>query len=233
MYNLFIERGADLAAYAKEMTEVIKQLAEPAEAKAAKNREAKPNSSCSECGWHWSLNDSCQRKPFDEIMDLVKIARKFWCGLRYLRRVCLTAERKRWRSCNRARHGPQAGGQAAGAGSITLERQCDREYLEKLDGMVDQYDALISMACGVGIQFLAERFPNKPGSGVDTCGLASIRTSAGMKSAAAPAGAACWVSPAHLPGHMCAKGSTTDPAAEPTKQLRNQCGSALRLAHDL
>jgi len=38
---------------------------------------------------------------------------------------------------------------------------------------VDQYDALISMACGVGIQFLAERFPNKPVfPAVDTCGLA-------------------------------------------------------------
>jgi ferredoxin len=58
-------------------------------------------------------------------------------------------------------------------GSITLERQCDREYLEKLDGMADQYDAMISMACGVGIQFLAERFPNKPVlPAVDTCGLA-------------------------------------------------------------
>jgi hypothetical protein len=58
-------------------------------------------------------------------------------------------------------------------GSITLERQCDREYLAQLDGMVKDYDALISMACGVGIQFLAERFPDKPVfPAVDTCGLA-------------------------------------------------------------
>jgi hypothetical protein len=28
--------------------------------------------------------------------------------------------------------------------------------------MVDDYDALLSMACGAGIQFLAERFPSKP-----------------------------------------------------------------------
>jgi hypothetical protein len=45
---------------------------------------------------------------------------------------------------------------------ITVERQCDREYLEALDSVVDQYDAILSMACGAGIQFLAERYPDKP-----------------------------------------------------------------------
>jgi len=46
--------------------------------------------------------------------------------------------------------------------SITVERQCDREYLEALDSMVEKYDALLSMACGAGVQFLAERFPTIP-----------------------------------------------------------------------
>jgi hypothetical protein len=44
-------------------------------------------------------------------------------------------------------------------GTITIERQCDVEYLEDLDDVVKDYDAILSMACGVGIQFLAERFP--------------------------------------------------------------------------
>lgn len=44
----------------------------------------------------------------------------------------------------------------------TVERQCDREYMEVLDPMVDKYDVLLSMACGAGIQFLAERYPKKP-----------------------------------------------------------------------
>ena len=58
-------------------------------------------------------------------------------------------------------------------GAQTLERQCDREYLAELDDKVDEYEAVISMACGVGIQFLAERFPGKPVfPGVDTSGLA-------------------------------------------------------------
>lgn len=58
-------------------------------------------------------------------------------------------------------------------GGTTVERQCDREFLEALDSMVDEYEAIMSMACGVGIQFLAERFPEKPVlPAVDTTGLA-------------------------------------------------------------
>jgi hypothetical protein len=45
---------------------------------------------------------------------------------------------------------------------FTIERQCDREYLEALDNRVNDYEALLSMACGAGIQFLAERYPHIP-----------------------------------------------------------------------
>jgi ferredoxin len=44
----------------------------------------------------------------------------------------------------------------------TVERQCEVPFLAELDRMVKSYDALLSMACGAGIQFLAERFPDKP-----------------------------------------------------------------------
>jgi ferredoxin len=57
--------------------------------------------------------------------------------------------------------------------AITLERQCDREYLAELDTIAKKYDAILSMACGVGVQFLAERFPDIPVfPAVDTSGLA-------------------------------------------------------------
>ncbi len=53
---------------------------------------------------------------------------------------------------------------------VTLERQCDHEYLEEIRDMVDQYDAVVSMACGVGIQFLAEEYPKLAVyPGVNTC----------------------------------------------------------------
>jgi ferredoxin len=53
---------------------------------------------------------------------------------------------------------------------ITLERQCDHEYLEELRNQIDQYDAVISLACGVGVQFMAEKYMTMPVlPGVDTC----------------------------------------------------------------
>jgi ferredoxin len=45
---------------------------------------------------------------------------------------------------------------------ITLERQCDHEYLEELRNNIDDYDCVISLACGVGVQFMAEKYFNKP-----------------------------------------------------------------------
>jgi len=45
---------------------------------------------------------------------------------------------------------------------FTVERQCEMEFLSELDSMINSYDAVLSMACGAGVQFLAERFPDKP-----------------------------------------------------------------------
>ncbi|MBT8342306.1 MAG: hypothetical protein HKP58_05170 [Desulfatitalea sp.] len=42
-----------------------------------------------------------------------------------------------------------------------LERQCDPEYVEQLRDGYDQYDAVLSMACGVGPQFLSEAYPSQ------------------------------------------------------------------------
>jgi ferredoxin len=42
--------------------------------------------------------------------------------------------------------------------TTVLERQCDREYIDQIQETVNDYDAVISMACGVGPQFLAEAY---------------------------------------------------------------------------
>ncbi len=54
----------------------------------------------------------------------------------------------------------------------TLERQCDHEYLEEIRDVIDQYDAVLSLACGVGVQFMAEKYHSTPLlPGVNTCFL--------------------------------------------------------------
>lgn len=44
----------------------------------------------------------------------------------------------------------------------TLERQCDHEYLEEIRDVIDQYDGVVSIACGVGVQFMAEKYLETP-----------------------------------------------------------------------
>jgi len=45
---------------------------------------------------------------------------------------------------------------------VVLERQCDQEYIEQLRSFVDEYEAIVSMACGAGVQFIAEKYRGKP-----------------------------------------------------------------------
>ena len=118
-----------------------------------------------------------KRKPFEEIKEMLKGYKKVLnvgCGTCVS--VCLAGGEKEVAILNaeldmakKLEDDPiEIHGQ-------TIERQCDREYLAELDDVIkkEKYDALVSMACGVGIQFLAERFPNIPTfPAVDTTGLA-------------------------------------------------------------
>jgi len=63
-------------------------------------------------------------------------------------------------------------GQEVKIDEVTLERQCDHEYLEEIRDTIDQYDAVVSLACGVGVQFMAEKYRTTPVyPGVNTCFL--------------------------------------------------------------
>lgn len=44
----------------------------------------------------------------------------------------------------------------------TIERQCNEQFIEELKGKVDQYDCILSMACGAGVQNMAEQFASIP-----------------------------------------------------------------------
>ena len=53
--------------------------------------------------------------------------------------------------------------------AATVERQCDREFLELFRDRVAEVDAVVSLACGAGIQFLSDMYPDVPVfPGVDT-----------------------------------------------------------------
>jgi len=42
-----------------------------------------------------------------------------------------------------------------------IERQCEHEYFEKAAGEIEEVEAVLSIACGAGVQFLGEKFPGK------------------------------------------------------------------------
>ena len=44
----------------------------------------------------------------------------------------------------------------------TLKRQCDIEFLDLIVDQVERTDAILSLGCGIGVQSLAERFPDMP-----------------------------------------------------------------------
>lgn len=45
---------------------------------------------------------------------------------------------------------------------LTIERQCDPEYLESLATQVGEAEVVLTMACGAGVQFTAERLTKTP-----------------------------------------------------------------------
>ncbi len=44
----------------------------------------------------------------------------------------------------------------------TLERQCDHEYIDQIADFLGEYEAILSMACGAGVQFVAEKYRSIP-----------------------------------------------------------------------
>jgi ferredoxin len=52
-----------------------------------------------------------------------------------------------------------AGRENAVVDECTIERQCEDAFIDVLSQRVGDYDAIVSLGCGAGVQALAERFP--------------------------------------------------------------------------
>ena len=105
-----------------------------------------------------------KRKPFEEIKGMLKgYKRVLTVGCGTCVAVCLAGGEKEVDVLNaELEMSLKLVDNPIELGAATIERQCDREYLEALDESVGDYDAILSMACGAGVQFLAERYPEKP-----------------------------------------------------------------------
>ena len=56
-----------------------------------------------------------------------------------------------------------------------IERQCEHEFFVPAEDTIAGVDAVLSTACGIGVQFMAEKYVNTPlFPGLDTCFLGAV-----------------------------------------------------------
>jgi ferredoxin len=113
-----------------------------------------------------------EKKPIEEIIEQVKDSDKILiAGCNECVTVCEAGGKKEVAVLASAlRMYFMNEGKEVKIDEVTLERQCDHEYLEEIRKVIDQYDTVISLACGVGVQFMAEKYFSKPiFPGVNTC----------------------------------------------------------------
>lgn len=98
------------------------------------------------------------RKPFDEIMGMIEPCGRILlvgcnecvtvCAVGGAKEVALLASQIRMKRKVEAR--------PIEVDEKTLERQCDPEYVNALAETLEGYDAVLSLACGCGVQLVAE-----------------------------------------------------------------------------
>ncbi len=103
-----------------------------------------------------------ERKPVNEIVEMVRDAQRILVlGCRGCVSVCSAGgDREVELLCSLIRLGKKKAGQQAEVTGASLVRQCDKEYIDEIDQWQGQYDAIVSMACGVGVNFIANLRPN-------------------------------------------------------------------------
>ena len=107
---------------------------------------------------------TAERKPIEEIIECVRpYNRILLVGCNECVTVCAAGGRKEVGLLSSAlQMAFMKEGKTLEIKEWTLERQCDPEYVEELVSFIDQADAVLSMACGCGVQEVARRYKDKP-----------------------------------------------------------------------
>ena len=105
-----------------------------------------------------------ERKPFEELMQMISGHKKIMVlGCGGCVTVCLTGGDDAVRVLSsQLRMARDKEGNPVEIVEKTIERQCDPEYVEEIQATVPDVEAVLSMACGVGVQYVAERYASTP-----------------------------------------------------------------------
>ncbi|NLE46564.1 MAG: hypothetical protein GX620_17760 [Chloroflexi bacterium] len=117
-----------------------------------------------------------EQKSLEEISRLLGEARKVLlvgCG------TCVTVcfaggEKEVGILASELRMKSQLDGMPMSVDEVTVQRQCEWEYIDPLKERLSDYDVVLSLACGIGVQAMNERFPDSvtlPGLNTTFLGL--------------------------------------------------------------
>lgn len=102
-----------------------------------------------------------EQKPFDEIKSLIDDAKNILvvgCG------TCVTVcfaggAREAAITAASLRMATKLEGNSRQVTDVTVQRQCEWEYLDQIAEQVKQADLILSLGCGIGVQAMVEHFP--------------------------------------------------------------------------
>ncbi|MCC6201384.1 MAG: methylenetetrahydrofolate reductase C-terminal domain-containing protein [Gammaproteobacteria bacterium] len=101
-----------------------------------------------------------EQKSLDEIRSLLRGKRKVLavgCGTCVA--VCFAGgKREVGVLASALRMAGQLDGSPVEVDELTVQRQCEAEYIEALKDKLADYDAVLSLGCGVGVQTIAEHY---------------------------------------------------------------------------
>jgi ferredoxin len=105
-----------------------------------------------------------ERKPFDEIRaSLEGYKRVLILGCGTCVSVCMAGGEKEVELLgSQLRMASNINGGGVEVGEATVQRQCDKEYIEPVLEQARGYDVVVSMACGAGVQLLADMLFPQP-----------------------------------------------------------------------
>jgi len=104
---------------------------------------------------------TAEKKPLDEIKALVADAKEVLvvgCG------TCVTVcfaggSREAQITAASLRMSTKLDGNGISVSDVTVQRQCEWEYLDEIEEQIKKADIVLSLGCGIGVQAIAEHFP--------------------------------------------------------------------------
>ncbi len=101
-----------------------------------------------------------EQKPIKEILDILPEANKLLVvGCDTCVTVCLAGGEKEVKVLSAAIR--MSNKKINNVTEASIERQCDKEFIEEIALDVNKSDVVLSMACGAGVQMMSDYFPDK------------------------------------------------------------------------